>query len=298
MKRLFNYSEKQKTNLFSRCSFVHLWRAAVYKQPNMKQYQDKVVWITGASSGIGEALAVAFAQAGARVAISARNVAELERVKAACPDPRAVLVVPLDVADYAHVGEVAQQVLTHFGYISILVNNAGISQRGLVKDTVLAVDERVMAVNFMGTVAVTKAVLPAMLQQRYGQIVVISSVMGKIGTPMRSAYAASKHALHGFFECLRAEVADSGVGVTIICPGYVNTNVTVNALTADGTPKNEKSSDTVEGLSPEAFAQKALRAIAAGKPEAIIGGKEVLGIYLNRFFPSLLRRLVRGMKVE
>jgi len=264
----------------------------------MKQYQNKVVWITGASSGIGEALAVAFAQAGARVAISARNVAELERVKAACPDPRAVLIAPLDVADYGQAAVVAQQVLAHFGYISILVNNAGISQRGLVKDTVLAVDERVMAVNFMGTVAVTKAVLPAMLKQRYGQIVVVSSVMGKIGTPMRSAYAASKHALHGFFECLRAEVAADGVGVTIICPGYVNTNVTVNALTADGTPKNAKSSDTALGLSPEAFAQKALRAIAAGKAEAIIGGKEVLGIYLNRLWPALLRRVVRGMEVE
>lgn len=263
----------------------------------MKQFEDKVVWITGASSGIGEALALAFAQAGARVAISARKVAELERVKAACPDPNAILVAPLDVSDYGQAAVVATQIIAHFGYINILVNNAGISQRGLVKDTVLAVDERVMSVNFMGTVAVTKAVLPTMLKQRFGQIVVISSVMGKIGTPLRSAYAASKHALHGFFECLRAEVADNGVDVCIICPGYVDTDVTVNALTADGTPKNERSRDNANGLSPAAFAEKALRAIAAHQPEAIIGGKEVLGIYLQRFFPALLRRIVRRVEV-
>lgn len=263
----------------------------------MKDYNNKVVWITGASSGIGEALVYAFAQADASVAISARNQEALERVRAACPNPEKIFVAPLDVAKFDQVSIVAKQVIDHFGYINVLVNNAGISQRALAKDTQLSVDQKVMDVNFMGTVAVTKAVLPTMLHQRFGQIVVISSVMGKIGTPLRSAYAASKHALHGFFECLRAEVADEGLHICMICPGYVNTNVTINALTGDGSPNKVKAESTAQGLSPEDFARKALRAIAAEKDEALIGGKELVTIYLQRFFPSFLRWMVKRINV-
>ncbi|MEZ4986304.1 MAG: SDR family oxidoreductase [Saprospiraceae bacterium] len=259
-------------------------------------FNNQTVWITGASSGIGEYLTYAFAQAGARVAISARNEQELKRVQAACPRPDDILVIPLDVAEFDQVKVVADQVLEAFGYLNILVNNAGISQRSLVKDTALSVDERVMDVNFLGTVAATKAVLPAMLGQRFGQIVVISSVMGKIGTPLRSAYAASKHALHGFFECLRAEVSDDGISITMICPGFVNTNVTINALKGDGSKNNLKATSTVNGLEPDVFAAKALKVIAAKKPEAIIGGKETLGIYLQRFAPALLRYVVKRIK--
>lgn len=261
------------------------------------KFKDKVVWITGASSGIGEALAYAFAEEGALLALSARNEAALERVRNACTDPTKVLVFPLDVADFAAIPAAAKRVIDHFGYLNILVNNAGISQRSLVRDTELSVDQKVMDVNFMGTVAVTKAILPKMLHQRFGQIVVISSVMGKIGTPLRSAYAASKHALHGFFECLRAEVAEEGLSVCLICPGYVNTNVTINALTGDGSPNRIKAESTENGLSPERFAKKALRAIAKEKPVALIGGKELLTIYLQRFFPGLLRWIVKRVNV-
>lgn len=263
----------------------------------MKDYTNKVVWITGASSGIGEALTYTFAEAGAQLAISARNQEALDRVRAACPDPEKVLTARLDVADFDSVPQVAKKIIDHFGYVNVLINNAGISQRALVKDTQLSVDQRVMDVNFIGTVAVTKAVLPTMLHQRFGQIVVISSVMGKIGTPMRSAYAASKHALHGFFECLRAEVADEGIHVCMICPGYVNTNVTINALTGDGTPNKVKAESTAQGMSPAAFAKKALRAIAAEKDEVLIGGKEMVTAYLQRFFPSILRWMVRRINV-
>lgn len=261
------------------------------------KFKEKVVWITGASSGIGEALAYAFSQEGALLALSARNQAALERVRAACAQPENVLVVPLDVANFEEVPVVANKIIEHYGYLNILVNNAGISQRSLVRDTELSVDQKVMDVNFMGTVAVTKAVLPTMLHQRFGQIVVISSVMGKIGTPLRSAYAASKHALHGYFECLRAEVAEEGLHICLICPGYVNTNVTINALTGDGTPNRVKAESTENGLPPEKFAHKALKAIHAEKDVALIGGKELLTIYLQRFFPGLLRWLVRRINV-
>ena len=260
------------------------------------KFKDKVVWITGASSGIGEALTYAFAQQGAKLAISSRNTAALEQVKRNCPPETEVLVLPLDVSDFDKVADTGRQVVSHFGYINIVVANAGISQRALVKDSSLEVDARIMHTNYLGVVATVKAVLPAMLRQQFGQVVVISSVMGKIGTPLRSAYAASKHALHGFFDSLRAEVYPDNVKVTIICPGYVHTNVTLNALTGDGSANNRMAKETAKGLSPEAFATKALRAIAAEREEPYIGGPEIWAIHLKRFLPGLFSRLLRRAK--
>ncbi len=274
----------------------HFYTVHKTKLPKMN-FNDKVVWITGASSGIGEHLAYAFAHKGARLALSARNKEALEKVKNNCPTPDNVLIVPLDVSIFSDAPAVAEKIIAHFGYISILINNAGISQRAYVKDTLLEVDQRVMDVNYMGTVAVTKATLPSMIRQRFGQIVVISSVMGKIGTPLRSAYAASKHALHGYFDCLRAEVVDDNIKVTIICPGYVKTNVAINALKGDGSTNNAKSNANDNGLDPDKFAEKALRAIAKQKQEVTIGGKETITIYLKRFFPSFLNWLVTKIKV-
>lgn len=261
------------------------------------KFKDKVVWITGASSGIGEHLAYAFSQEGAKLALSARNEGALERVQAACHNPADVFIAPLDVSDFDSVPAVAKRILHHFGYINILVNNAGISQRAFVMDTDFSVDQRIMDVNYLGTVAVTKAVLPTMIRQRFGQIVVISSVMGKIGTQLRSAYAASKHALHGYFDCLRAEVYDKNIKITIICPGFVNTDVSRNALKGDGSPNNQQQSAAAQGYPPDVFARKALRVIAAEKGEVWIGGKEILAIHVKRLFPSLFNKFIHRFKV-
>lgn len=208
------------------------------------------------------------------------------------------MVLPMDVTDFASLPVLVQQALGRFGNIQVLINNAGISQRSAVKDTLFEVDKKIMEVNFLGTVALTKAVLPSMLGQKGGQIVVISSVMGKIGTPRRSAYAASKHALHGYFDSLRAEIHEQGVKVTLICPGYVHTNVTINALTADGSANKKMAEATRNGMDPGVFAEKALRAIAREKEEVLIGGKEILGVYIKRFFPRLFSRIARGLKVS
>lgn len=261
-------------------------------------FKDNVIWITGASSGIGEHLAYAFAEQGADLILSARNEQALHQVEARCPQGTRVLVLPMDVTDFSSHAGLAARAMNHFGKINILINNAGISQRSLVKDTDLSVDQKIMDVNFIGTASVTKAVLPYMRRQKEGHIVAISSVMGKIGTPRRSAYAASKHALHGFFDCLRAEVYHKNIAVTLICPGYVHTNVSVNALTGDGSKNNKMAETTKGGLKPEAFARKALRVIAKQKEEAYIGGKEIMGIYLKRFFPGILSRYVRKMEVN
>ena len=262
------------------------------------KFERKVVWITGASSGIGESLAYAFAKEGARLILSSRKITELERVKKQCPDGTDVAILTLDVSDFEQVKVVAKKAIDAFGTIDVLINNAGISQRAFVKDTMLEVDQKIMNVNYMGTVAVTKAVLPQMIKQQSGKIVAISSVTGKIGTPKRSAYAASKHALHGFFDCLRAEVHNDNIQVTLICPGYVHTNVSVNALTGDGSKNNKMSQDSKSGLKPDEFAKKALSVIHKGKEEVYIGGKEIMAIYLKRFVPRVLSRIVRKIDVQ
>jgi short-subunit dehydrogenase len=261
----------------------------------MANFVDQVVWITGASSGIGEALAVAFAQAGAKLVLSARRKDELERVAARCGGAQ-VLVLPVDLTQPTEFEAATRAVLSRFGRLDVLVHNGGVSQRALVKDTVMDVHRTLMEVNYFGAVGLTRAVLPTFLAQQAGHFVVISSVAGKLGTPLRSAYCASKHALHGFFDCLRAEVSDAGVAVTLICPGYIHTDVSKNALTGTGAPTGTTGKDIAAGASPEATAQQILRAVAARKSEVYVGklGLERVALSLKRVAPGLLERLVRG----
>ncbi len=261
-------------------------------------FQDKVVWITGASSGIGEGLVYAFAQQKAKLAISSRNQVELERVKDNCPPEAVIEIFPLDIADFDQVPRVAEQIIEHFGILDILINNAGISQRELAQDTLLDVDRKLMEVNYLGTVAVTKAVLPTFIRQRFGQIVVMSSVLGKYGAPHRSTYSASKHALHGFFDSLRPELKRYRVDITLLCPGYVRTNVTINALRGDGTPNSVMAESTAGGVDPVKFAERALKIIHKRKPEAYLGGKEAFAIYIKRFLPGLHRRIMNRIKLR
>ncbi len=263
-------------------------------------FNNKRVWITGASSGIGEALALAFAKNGAQLILSARNEKELNRVAAAASAAGAasVIVQPLDLARHDDIPMVAQKVLQQVGKLDILVNNGGISQRSLAKDTSLEVDKKLMDVNYFGTVALTKAVLPVMLMHQLGHIVTITSLTGKFGSPHRSSYAATKHALHGFFDSLRAELADSHLKITLICPGFIRTSISLNALTGDGSQLGTMDEATDRGMEPEELAHKILHAIEKGKEEAYFGGKEVLGVYVKRFFPAYFSRLIRKAKVR
>lgn len=263
----------------------------------MKEYfHNKVVWITGASSGIGEALAEALAGLGARLVLSARRKEELERVKAGLSgEPANYLVLPLDLEQPETFPGLVNRVLESFGRIDVVIHSGGISQRASVKEASLAIDRKVMEVNFFGTVGLTKAILPVFLSQQSGHFVVISSLVGKFGTPMRSAYAASKHALHGFFDSLRAEVWRDHILVTLVCPGYVRTNISYNALNAAGGKHGRMDRNQLKGMSPHACARQTLKAVAAGKQEAVLGGKEKLGVLLKRFFPGFFSRIVRRM---
>jgi dehydrogenase/reductase SDR family protein 7B len=253
------------------------------------RFRDKIVWITGASSGIGEALAVAFSGEGARLVLSARRAEELERVRQACENADRHRVVPLDLTDAAAVARAAEEV----GPVDVIIHAGGVSQRSLVVDTDLAVDRAIMDLNFFGTVALTKAVLPSMIARRSGHIVPISSVVGYVGTPLRSTYSASKHALHGYFDSLRAEVAKDGIAVTIVCPGYIRTNVSRNALTGDGSAFGKMDETHEHAMTPEECARRIVDAVAKRKREIILGGKERWAVPLQRFFPALVARVVR-----
>jgi dehydrogenase/reductase SDR family member 7B len=259
---------------------------------------QKTIWITGASSGIGRALAVNLSRRGARLILSARSVKRLEDCRQACTNPDQHVVLPLDLTDLASLEEASRHALQNYAPIGILINNGGISQRALVVDTRLEVDRRIMEVNFFGAVALTKLVLPSMVARKSGHIVVISSVTGKFGTPFRSAYAASKHALHGFFESLRAELWGEGIRVTMICPGFVRTNISVNALKGDGSTLGSMDAAQAAGMAPEICAEKIVRAVEAERNEVYIGGKEKLGVYIQRFVPDLFALIIRKTKVR
>lgn len=262
------------------------------------KFKSKTIWITGASSGIGRAMALAFSKQGANLILSARNEEKLNEVKEKCQNPNQVDVLPLDLSEYDFFEEKVNTALTFFNGVDILINSGGISQRALAKDTALNVDRTIFETNYFGTIGLTKALIPHFINKNSGQIVVISSVVGKIGTPLRSSYAGSKHALHGFFDSLRAELYDNNISVTLICPGFVNTDVSRNALTGDGSKQNKLDNATAKGLNPDNFAKIALKAIAQKRQEIVIGGSmEKLAVYVKRFFPLLLSNIIRKAKV-
>jgi short-subunit dehydrogenase len=187
--------------------------------------------------------------------------------------------------------------LAHGGRIEVMIHNAGISQRALAIDTDLEVDRRLLEVNFFGTVALTKALLPSMLEAGGGTLVVVTSLVGKIGTPLRSSYAASKHALHGFFDSLRAELWGQGIRVTLVCPGFIKTELPRHALTGDGSPQGTMDRAQLEGYPAERCAAKIVRAVERGREEVLIGGREKYAVYLKRLLPGLFSRLIRRVRV-
>lgn len=260
---------------------------------------NKVVWITGASSGIGKALASHLSKERSnKLILSARREEALNEVKTLCAFPENISIVPFDLAKIETMNDIVEIAIQAFGPIDILVNNGGVSQRSLIIETSIEVDKKLMEVDYLGTVALSKAILPHFIEKQSGQFVAVSSLMGKFSSPYRSGYCGAKHALHGFFDALRMEHEKDGIYVTMICPGFVNTNVARNALTGSGEIQNSQDTATEQGLSPEVFAKHMTGAIAKKKFEAYIGKKEVLGVYLKRFFPKLLHYFVLRSSVR
>lgn len=259
-------------------------------------FQDKIVWITGASSGIGAEAARQFSNLGAIVILSARNEAKLQSVQQTLSQPSKSQVLTLDLEKSEEFETKVQQVLEKHQKIDILLNNGGLSQRGEAGDTSLDVDRRIMEINYFGTIALTKAVLPTMQKQQSGHIIVISSIAGKFGFFLRSAYAASKHALQGFFESLLLEEEKNGINVTIAYPGKINTEISKSALNASGSEHGMMDHNQETGMSAEDCVKKIIKAVQKNKKSVLIGNKEIYAVYIKRYFPRLFWKIIKKQK--
>ncbi len=262
---------------------------------NLDQYlNNKVIIITGASSGIGKELAIQYAKYKTSLVLAARDISKLNTLKESLKDQVCeMLVVQTDISVKDDCELLIKTTINSFGKIDILINNAGISQRSLAKDTSIEVDRKLMDVNFFGPVLLTKYALPHMLRQQTAHIVVISSISGKFGFHLRSGYAASKHALHGYFEALRLELCNNSIDVTIVCPGIVKTNMSINALTHNGAKYEKTNKELKIGISAEKCADKIIKAIQKRKKEVFIGGKEIFPAKMKNLFPNLFYSIAK-----
>ncbi|KAJ8347206.1 hypothetical protein SKAU_G00286070 [Synaphobranchus kaupii] len=262
--------------------------------------QDAVVVITGASSGLGKECARVFHAAGARLILCGRDQARLQELvqelKEIADGKRKTYspsTVTFDLSDTETVSSAAEEILKRHGHVDILINNAGISYRGMVLTTHVDVHKEVMGINYFGPIALTQAILPSMVQRRSGHIAVISSIQGKIAIPFRSAYAASKHASQAFFDCLRAEVEQYGVLVSVISPGYIRTNLSLNAVTGDGSRYGVLDKNTAEGQDPQKVAEAVLRAVGCKKEDVLLAGLlPTLAVYIRTLCPHLFFKLM------
>jgi len=262
----------------------------------MINFKNKIVWITGASSGIGESLAEQFAREGAKVIISSHEADELDRVKEKLkPISEDIFPVVFNLAKANDVEAAAAKVLKEFGGVDVLMNNGGISQRALASESPLEVDRLVMEIDYFAGVILAKAVLPGMIERGEGYFGITSTITGKFGFPMRSAYSAAKHALFGFYESLLAENHKHGIRVTMYSPGRVRTNISVNSVDKEGKARNVMDPGQANGITPEKCAKKMVRTIRKGRRDVLIGGSELTMVYIYKYARRLYYRMARSM---
>lgn len=264
----------------------------------MGKFKDKVVWITGASSGMGEAVAYRMSKENATLILTALEFDLLDKVVEKCKSLGAydAYSLPFDLSETDKLNELAEKALAKFGRIDILYNNAGISQRGTALETEMKVIRKVMEVNYFAPVILTKAVLPGMIAQGGGQLVVTTSIAGRFGFPLRCAYSSSKHALYGFFETVQSENYDKNIKVTIICPGRVQTKISLYALEKDGKQHGKMDAGQANGITSEKAAGIITKAIYQKKREVLVGGIELIMARIKQFFPGLCATLSRKIK--
>ncbi len=254
--------------------------------------ERQVIWITGASSGIGAALAREYSARGWHVILSSRREEVLRETAASCAHPEECTIVEIDLASPESIDKAADQVIDRFGSVDVLVNNGGISQRSLVEETPVDIDRKIMQVDYFSGVQLTKRMLPSMIARGKGHIVAISSIVGVFGFPYRSAYSAAKHAIHGFYETVWAELHDRGIATTIVCPGRILTNVSLHALTKDGTEHGVMDHGQKNGISAEECARKISRAVDRKKKEIYVCRMDVLMCYFHRYARWIYYKLV------
>lgn len=257
----------------------------------------KTIWITGASAGIGRAMALKLSKSNNRLILSGRNEAALKETANQCEkNGSPVQTATFDLADPASIRVAVKKVLEQSPGIDCLFHVGGLSQRSLVKDTSMEIDRKIMEVNFFGTNALTKAILPGMIARGGGHIAVTSSLVGKFGFPYRSAYSAAKHALHGYYESLRAELKKENIRVSIIIPGRIQTNISLNAINETGGAHGIMDDGQANGMDVDLAASVIINKLAAEKKEILVGGKEMLMITIRRFLPALYYRISSKIK--
>ena len=258
----------------------------------------ETVWITGASSGIGEACAYRWAQGGARLVLTAPTAAELEPVAAKCREIGApdVAILPYDLSVPEGIPALVQSAWDAFGGLGTTYLNAGISQRTSVEDTSMEMVRLLMEIDYFAPAAIAKELLPRMVARGGGHIGVTTSIAGKFGFPLRCGYCSAKAALYGFFESLQAESYDKGIRVTLVCPGRVRTNISLRALDKGGKPHGKMDPGQAGGITTEKAAKIIVKAVRKGRREVLVGSKELIMVYIKRFFPGLCARLARVIK--
>ena len=260
-------------------------------------FTGKVAWITGASSGIGEAMVYEFAERGAQVIISSNDLPGLERVKKACGSRSGMIVcAPFDLSETSGVEKLVEQQINSAGKIDYLLNIGGISQRSKINETPMWLDRKIFEINYFGTIALTKAVLPYMISKKSGHILATSSITGRFGFPLRSAYSASKQALHGFFETLFLENKENNIRTSVIIPGRVRTSISLHALDSEGKEFGKMDGVLARGLAPEKAAKKIIKGIINNKREILVGRSELIMLYIRRIWPWLFFRI--GDKIK
>jgi dehydrogenase/reductase SDR family protein 7B len=258
----------------------------------MRLFDGKVVWITGASSGIGEALVYAFLKRGATIIASSNEHSELERVKQNCTaSPGKIFCAPFDLSDTSGIEALVKVQIEQTGRIDYLLNIGGISQRATIEETPLWLDRKIMEINYFGTIALSKAVLPYMIKQQSGHILATSSISGRFGFPLRSAYSASKQALHGFFETLHIENRKYNIRASVIIPGRVKTKISVRALDAEGKEHGKMDEGQAKGITPKKAADIIIKGIIKDRREILVGGSELTLLFIRRYFPALFFRI-------
>ncbi|WP_213996283.1 SDR family oxidoreductase [Arsukibacterium sp.] len=266
---------------------------------NNTAVNNKVIWITGASGGIGEALARELAADGARLILTARRQSELVRVRASLPNAASHLILPLDITDNHAITAAIAEIKQQIGGLDWLINNAGISQRALIMDTTLDTERKLFEIDYFAQINLTRQALSLLLADGGGKVVFVSSVAGLVGTQYRGSYSAAKSALHLWANSLRAELFEQGLSVATIFPGFVKTEVSRNALTGDGHALGEMDEAQAKAMSAAQFAEKAVKALVKGKNYIVIGGlKERLGAWVSRLSPELLYKMIRKSTVR
>ena len=259
----------------------------------MSYFTGKVIWVTGASSGIGEALVYALSAAGAKLILSSRRKEELERVKIRCVQPQNVAIIPFDQGVEHEVRQAFNNAIAIYGKIDMLFNNGGVSQRAEALQTSMELERRIFEINYFGNVLLSKLVVASMIQHGGGHLVITSSLLGKWGFHLRSSYAATKHALHGYYESLRFETEKTGIDITLVMPGFIATEISKHAFDDKGNPTGHMDANQAGGISAETCAQRILDGVSKKKKEFGVGGKEINGLLVRRFFPEIFYNILR-----